>query len=293
MTAGESRFFCCDASRETGEPITGTVARIDSWLLIEYPGIWRRDAIAGSGLGPEIRAHLDAFAAARPLHRQLFIRQGYGRCAPFRCFYAETREASSRLLYTELPSYDALGSPLEAEDAGEPVFLVCTHGNHDKCCAKFGIPVYHALREQSGARAWECSHVGGDRFAANVVVLPHGIYYGRVTPADVPRLLEATARREIVLDLYRGRCCYPRAVQIAEALLRRETGRAGLDDFRLVPGWSVDGTRRKVLFSEQGDGRIHAIEYEVRETGKFEYPTCGAAEPRSVLDYPLRGHALL
>ena len=57
----------------------------------------------------------------------------------------------------------------------DPLVLVCTNGRHDPCCATFGRPLARVLRE--GARrddVWECSHIGGDRFAANIVILPEG-----------------------------------------------------------------------------------------------------------------------
>ena len=56
-----------------------------------------------------------------------------------------------------------------------PLVLVCTNGRHDPCCATFGRPLARVLRE--GAQrddVWECSHIGGDRFAANIVILPEG-----------------------------------------------------------------------------------------------------------------------
>ncbi|PFK65638.1 sucrase ferredoxin, partial [Priestia megaterium] len=59
-----------------------------------------------------------------------------------------------------------------------PVILVCAHGRHDPCCAVRGLPVGRALGERWPEQVWECSHIGGDRFAANVVVAPDGVYYG-------------------------------------------------------------------------------------------------------------------
>src|SRR3712207_7735232 len=32
------------------------------------------------------------------------------------------------------------------EPVGGLLYAVCTHGRHDKCCAKFGLPVFCALR---------------------------------------------------------------------------------------------------------------------------------------------------
>ena len=85
-----------------------------------------------------------------------------------------------------LPDHDALLQARPEKMLGEIFYAVCTHGRHDKCCAKFGSRVCRAFRQEVGERAWECSHVGGDRFAGNVVVFPYGIYYGRVGPEDVP-----------------------------------------------------------------------------------------------------------
>ena len=42
------RPFCADTSRQAGEPLGATASRVDHWLLVEYPGRWARDAVAGS-----------------------------------------------------------------------------------------------------------------------------------------------------------------------------------------------------------------------------------------------------
>ena len=75
-----------------------------------------------------------------------------------------------------------------------PVLAVCTHGRHDTCCAERGRPVAAGLAEAYPEETWEASHIGGDRFAANLLVLPFGLYFGRLDPASargVARLLAA------------------------------------------------------------------------------------------------------
>ena len=76
---------------------------------------------------------------------------------------------------------------------GEPgppaLHLVCTNGRHDPCCADLGRPVVRALVAARAPDVWECSHIGGDRFAANLVCLPDGVYYGRVDPDGAPGLV--------------------------------------------------------------------------------------------------------
>ncbi len=72
---------------------------------------------------------------------------------------------------------------------------------------------FAALRPKA---TWECSHVGGDRFAANVVALPHGLYYGRVTTTQVGDLVSAYERGRLLPALLRGRSSYSPPVQAAQ-----------------------------------------------------------------------------
>ena len=91
-----------------------------------------------------------------------------------------------------------------------------------------------ALDAAFGDRVWESSHIGGDRFAGNLVCFPHGIYLGRLDPQAGVRAAAAYQRGSIDLDHYRGRSCYSFVVQAAEALLRRREGLTGVDDLHLV-----------------------------------------------------------
>ena len=58
--------------------------------------------------------------------------------------------------------------------------------------------------------------MGGHRFAANLVILPHGLYYGPVSVALAATAIDAYQRGAIVPERYRGRAGQPRAAQEAE-----------------------------------------------------------------------------
>ena len=103
-----------------------------------------------------------------------------------------------------------------------PVYAVCTHGTHDTCCAIEGRPVAAALVLECPGRVWECSHVGGDRFAANVLVLPTGQLYGRVT--DPAALAAATEAGRVLPEGLRGQIGLPPAAQAAVVYVQRERG---------------------------------------------------------------------
>jgi hypothetical protein len=85
----------------------------------------------------------------------------------------DSRPGQESVRWGELPTDEHLLEVLSGSDPGEvseePIYLVCTHGRHDACCAVRGRPVAAALAAAYPERTWECSHIGGDRFAANVV----------------------------------------------------------------------------------------------------------------------------
>jgi hypothetical protein len=111
---------------------------------------------------------------------------------------------------------------------------VCTHGRHDACCAERGRPASAALAAAHPEVAWQVSHIGGDRFAGNLVVLPHGLYYGRIDATSALTVAGAHLAGHVVLDHLRGRSGWAMPVQAAEVALRRQLGETRLDAVRLV-----------------------------------------------------------
>ena len=105
----------------------------------------------------------------------------------------------------------AFGVPVD-----EPVILVCGHGRRNACCARFGVPLAQALATQRPGQVWESTHLGGHRFAANLALLPHGLYYGPVDTARAVAAISAYERGAIVPERYRGRAGQPHDVQAAE-----------------------------------------------------------------------------
>jgi hypothetical protein len=222
---------CSDSSLAAGEPLAGTATEAASWLLVEVRGAWGRDAVADTDLPTAVRGTLDAFPGKVVLVRRPDRRQGV------MVIRAVAAESGGFAVRQELDSLDALpGADL---DQGEPVVgplvLVCAHGRRDACCARLGPPLFEALalhlpREQ----LWQSSHLGGHRFAPNVLVLPHGIQLGRLPLDRVPEVVDLLAHGRIPLDLYRGRTIYGPAVQAAEIAVRSQPGCDGLGDLRLI-----------------------------------------------------------
>jgi hypothetical protein len=251
---------------------------VRSWLLLEYPGVWRRHAIEESRLlSRRVKTYLQSAA-----DRTILIRQEHRRCGELRCFRVSCDAPAQITLhaigdYEELPDSAAEGTPVSGL-----LYATCTHGRHDMCCAKLGLPVSCGLRDAVGNRAWDCSHVGGDRFAGNVVVFPYGLYYGRVGPEDVADLVAASERGDVWLKGYRGRCIYPRNVQIAEYFVRCESGRLSVEEFA-----PVEQIRGRVLFRAASDGSLHDVEFRIRPEPLRERLTCHSPEQSEIPQYEL------
>lgn len=282
------RFFCAAASRANGESIYGTVARIRSWLLLEYPDAWRRHAIQDSPLLSErVKGHIRDLKKLGVIERAILIRREHSRSGPLHSFFVHSCDEPPRMLQALLHDYEDLPAVTSAEPTRGLMFAVCTHGRHDKCCAKFGLPVFCAFRDQVGGRAWQCSHIGGDRFAGNVVVFPHGIYYGRVRPDDVLEIIRRSEQGEIWLPLYRGRSCFPRAVQVAEYFLRCESGRLGIEEFKVLTVVRSASGLTQVAFQSRTDGTLHVVEFNVTAERLEERLTCASMELSLIPRYQL------
>lgn len=114
------------------------------------------------------------------------------------------------------PAVDALrGEAQRLTSEPEPIILVCTHGVHDTCCALRGRPVAAALSATWPELVWECSHVGGDRFAPNVLVLPDGFYYGNLEPDEAVITVQHHLGGTVTPEYLRGVVRYPPPVQAA------------------------------------------------------------------------------
>ena len=292
MTADPpARFFCSESSRGRHEQIFATAPAIDVWFLLEYHGRWGPEALPVTELPSDVRAQLQRFTREVPRSRLLLIRQSHVQRPGIQLFVVQSREQNPASVRFELSCYQDLLelTPELLLTSGQahpdPLLLVCTHGKHDKCCAKFGFPMYQALRETAGAQVWECSHVGGDRFAANVIGMPQGAYYGHVFPSDAGALADAQRDGELVLEKYRGRCCYSRAAQAGEFFIRAESGLTSFDQLRYRDSEIVEPDHWRVRFESLS--RVYTVEFRRLREDLSGYFTCHAEKPQQVFRFEL------
>jgi hypothetical protein len=266
---------CSTSARRRGDSLVGTAAPATRWLLIEHPGGWVPAALDSPGIDPVMadRLHRAALTLGgrvllirRPASRgaagrqearpgaQRGPRQEAQRGAPHVAWrqwgvvdvdgtqqwgtWGESRDLSSALATLLAgPDERALAPP------ATPLLLVCTHGRHDVCCAVRGRPVAQALADRWPEQTWECTHIGGDRFAANVLVVPDGTVYGGLDDASALDVVARHLQGQVDTDHLRGFSAHSPPVQAALAAVLRAHGPAAVTDVR--PG--------DVFPSEKGD----------------------------------------
>lgn len=280
---------CSELSRQDGEPLSGTAPETSAWLLVEQALPWGREALLESGVDQAVAQELSRRAKAVGAKVVLVRRPGSraNDAGPRRVFAAWVGadsfvqqfqlERDEQLLDLELESLGRGGRLASGEDVSAPLTLVCTNGRRDACCAAHGPPAADALAAARPEETWECSHLGGHRFAPTILSLPSGACFGRLDPAGAVRAL--TALEEGILDLPHLRGIVGRAepVQAAEAALRERYGLTRLDDVMPLGLREVDGAVEVRLRAR--DGQEHVVRVD-RVFGPPRPVSCGG-EPES------------
>jgi hypothetical protein len=209
-------FRCSVASRDDDEPMAGTAPTDRELLLVEHSGSWGRKAVAESRLPEAVRGHLAALEGVRV---QLVRRHG-GESGPgVRVFHARATAAGFAVATAVLPDHDALLDLDLEQDLSpydSPLWLVCTNGRRDRCCAEVGRPIAAALAGRWPEATWETTHLGGHRFSGTLLALPSGHTLGRLDAATAVDACSALERGEVPVEVSRGRAGRSPSAQVRE-----------------------------------------------------------------------------
>lgn len=258
---------------------------------MEDPGPWERRAFedcphdpgAGRAIAERTRG-----LGQRPLFIRRYSRRG-GRSADRERAFAFVDAASGTATwstYTDLAEI-AQREWVATERLREPLYLVCTHGRHDQCCAILGRPVAEAFAALRPEATWECSHLGGDRFAGNVLVLPWGITYGFVTGPDVRDIVRASERGDVEERLLRGFATDRPEVQAARTAAIAHTGIRSITGLVLADSARVEsGGPWRVSFATTGPSSgdrvvVDVVQHRVADARA----TCAHREPVAMREW--------
>lgn len=298
-TAPDGRRGCSALVRYTDEQIAGTAGASSGWLLVEHNGPWRYPGLASPDLDQAVASRLTERLADSDVRPQLIKRPGAnGRTrthGPLRAYLVHTSRTSpwvrridfhhpAELLEIDVTAAERPEPPCFGSTVDHTLYLVCTHAKKDPCCAMLGRPVANALAGGE-AEVWETTHVGGDRFAANLVALPQGVYFGRLGPESALATVAAFERGLVLPENYRGRCTDSGPAQAAEAALRARLARpVGVN---AITHLAEEETENGVRLTLGHGGGLYSVAVETVQ-GQECPTTCSALSPTRPVHHRVR-----
>lgn len=282
---------CSVAARARDDQLPGTALPTSRFLLVEDRGPWGQAPHPVGSLPEQVATHVHDLARRTSARLLLIRRTGRADGASARTWaLVDTAAQSVRTGVVE--HVDDLARLDPAVDGGpdeDPWYLVCTQGRHDVCCAVYGRPVVLALDRVAPGRTWECTHVGGDRFAANVLVMPAGLVYGHVDPGSVGALVDAYAAGRVVPGSLRGRCGHVPAAQVAEHHARMVTGDDTIHAFGHPQVAHMGHDRWVVALVHRASGEQLTVELAEHHADVAVGLTCAANGPGLLRSWELVG----
>jgi Sucrase/ferredoxin-like len=282
---------CAALARQLGERPTGTASRIKSVVLLEHAGTWStdvRERVVTECFGPGAPELLDELNARLGLRSLVIRRPGRGGAAGRPSVFVGGCRPGHRWLerlpvrsHADLAGLDlvsvAEGNGGFGEPVTHPLLLVCTHGRKDACCAIKGRPVADALAAEHPEQTWQCTHFGGDRWAGNLLIAPHGLMYGQLDVTSAPPIAAAAQMGDVVLTNLRGRTGIDPFAQVAEIAIRERTGLTGLDD---VLAGTAHATSDHATVEVYAKGSVFRVRLRRRPLGVHAQSLCsGNANP--------------
>jgi hypothetical protein len=255
---------CSDQSLKRNDPMYGTASAGSSWLMLELCGPWGPSAFLQSPtvIDPQLGRAIVRRAESAGMRITAIRRHGRRAETPrWRWFVAQSTVGEEALYGGEVSGARGyLDIALDGSDGHStpgPLVAVCAHGKHDQCCAVRGRGATSAIAAKYPELTWECSHLGGDRFAATMLVLPEGLCYGRVDSGDSAELVRLYLDGRVDNSRLRGRTSLPAAVQAAQYFARDAIGDDGIRALSPLRVESGDGTTRVVL--DRGDQPVEVV----------------------------------
>ncbi len=300
--ARDSLDRCALRAQLRGDPMIGTAFPAARVLLVEQPGPWGRGGLRESRFDSAVAAELEARLGRQGVRVLAIRRPGRAQIEQRRRWaFADCRQGRERMVWGNFGADDELlrldpdaveamaaGSTRDATGADSsvlgtaPSFFACAHSKHDTCCALRGRPMAAALAEVRPGRAWECSHLGGERFAANVLVLPLGQLYGRVLPFAAAEFAAAADAGEVVPALLRGRIGLPPAAQAALAFAHSQLAISQASEIAVRAVRAVSSVEAEITVATPHGLMNVTVEVEQRPAHRL---TCTALQSAPYMAY--------
>ena len=287
--------MCAVFSEANGEDPCGSAPLWEHCLIVEIPTPWEHEVMDSPafpvGLAdvfeqrPDVRLQViqpdDTYSVEGHSRIMLFSRPAGPVRKMARREYLVPSDRLLEVVTTVLGGGGGVLAEWEQHNDGMRDLLVCTHGSRDICCASIGQPTYmelHSRYSNSHTRVWRLSHTGGHRLAQNMIDMPSGRYWSRLTPSRAKQVAAHSGDVAELYDSYRGwpAIASPGA-QMAEreAFMREGWDWIGRRVESEVLETSEDGLEEQVaLRSMESDVVVTSYRAVVRQSGVVQSIEC-------------------
>ena len=207
----------------------GSAPQVGLWILLEVRDVWEPKNLETNTLPEVAKTWLDdAMERGESeglMPRVQFIRHRRRSTDPLTVVTCREGELRRQEIndYNELTAIDPIENQMPRSD--EILYFVCTHARRDICCSREGLPTWQRLDTLSRGRAWQTTHLGGHRFAPNVLTLPSSRSYGRVRVDEVDAFFDEIESGSVPTRHLRGNSALPPDAQACEPTILLNGGR--------------------------------------------------------------------
>lgn len=274
-------YFCADNSRNLNEDIIGSAPTNEIYILIECPTPWEENAFNSRQIPSNLRCLKEQIQKQKISINLLLVnkensknlskktksvivfkkKQDFSNCFSRLEMEVQSLEDVAPLIESYLNKTDSVN---DYSDTNVRDILICTHGSHDKCCAKYGIPFYReALAtvkdlQLTNVNVWQSSHFGGHRFAPTAIDFPEGRYYGDLDQNTFRSILMRTGDISCIKGVYRGWGI----LSIYAQVLERE--------LILLHGWEwFEFNAKSKIISQNEDKTFNRVEITYRNSNNI------------------------
>ena len=242
--------FCSVVSKNNGEDPIGTAQNTDIYLIIEIPLPWTEENLLSNSAIKQVLVLLKELQTQNIQVMPMAIApdkeysvSGYTRVMHYRRpeeSFAEFEKQEflvpesqlSQLAITLLKHPEQINqfASYKQPDNHSRELMICTHGNINVSCARFGFPIYEKLRQEYASqssgklRVWRCSHFGGHQFAPTCLDFPTGQFWGHLEPEILDTLIHRHSAVKQLHRFYRGWSGLTKFEQIVEREIWMQEG---------------------------------------------------------------------
>jgi hypothetical protein len=240
-----NNFFCADHSRQIQEDVIGSATNYQTYILVECPTPWAYEAFNSKWVPDNLRSLVEDIQRAKlPIRFLLIANDESHRVEETTLLIYQQQEGLSSVYQKQefkLPNIEQVAGVVSKYLASVTTdyeitssitrdILICTHGSHDQCCARYGNPFYFYAQKTisdlqlNHVRIWRSSHFGGHRFAPTAIDFPQGRYYGVLDQDAFKSILTLAGDIQCLNKVYRGWGILPNPLQILERELMLRLG---------------------------------------------------------------------